>query len=132
MLDGVTIINRSTDETRNLGVCGLFVMIGAEPCTGWLRRTVALDEKGFVRTGAALKTSSDKSDIAGAALSPFRTNLPGVFAVGDVRSGSVKRVASAVGEGSVAGPGHSSAPRSLREALSGALASLAASRSLTG
>ena len=100
-LDGVTIINRSTDETRNLGVCGLFVMIGAEPCTGWLRRTVALDEKGFVRTGAALKTSGDKSDIAGAALSPFRTNLPGVFAVGDVRSGSVKRVASAVGEGSV-------------------------------
>jgi thioredoxin reductase (NADPH) len=100
-LDGVTIINRSTGETRNLGVCGLFVMIGAEPCTGWLRRTVALDEKGFVRTGAALKTSGDKSDIAGAALSPFRTNLPGVFAVGDVRSGSVKRVASAVGEGSV-------------------------------
>jgi len=100
-LDGVTIINRSTSETRNLGVCGLFVMIGAEPCTGWLRRTVALDEKGFVRTGAALKTSGDKSDIAGAALSPFRTNLPGVFAVGDVRSGSVKRVASAVGEGSV-------------------------------
>jgi thioredoxin reductase (NADPH) len=100
-LDGVTIINRSTGETRNLGVCGLFVMIGAEPCTGWLRRTVALDEKGFVRTGAALKTSGDKSDIAGAAVSPFRTNLPGVFAVGDVRSGSVKRVASAVGEGSV-------------------------------
>jgi len=101
MLDGVTIINRSTGETRNLGVCGLFVMIGAEPRTGWLRRTVALDEKGFVRTGVALKTSGDKSDIAGAAVSPFRTNLPGVFAVGDVRSGSVKRVASAVGEGSV-------------------------------
>ena len=104
MLDGVTIINRSTGETRNLGVCGLFVMIGAEPRTGWLRRTVALDEKGFVRTGAALKTSGDKSDIAGAAVSPFRTNLPGVFAVGDVRSGSVKRVASAVGEGSVVVP----------------------------
>jgi hypothetical protein len=46
-------------------------------------------------------TSGDKSDIAGAALSPFQTNLPGVFAVGDVRTGSVKRVASAVGEGSV-------------------------------
>jgi thioredoxin reductase (NADPH) len=76
--------------------CALFVMIGAAPCTDWLQGTVDLDEKGFVLTGA---------DVAhhgrAAATSPFATSVPGIFAVGDVRGGSVKRVASAVGEGSV-------------------------------
>jgi thioredoxin reductase (NADPH) len=78
---------------RSIG--GLFVMIGADPCTGWLKDTVQLDDRGFVLTGEACG--------AGAAtpFNVFQTNLPGVFAVGDVRSGSVKRVASAVGEGSV-------------------------------
>lgn len=68
-------------------------MIGAEPNTEWLAGCLALDPRGFIRTG---------SDAEGRALSsPFVTSRPGIFAVGDVRSGSVKRVASGVGEGSV-------------------------------
>ncbi len=68
----------------------LFVMIGADPCTKWLKDCVDLDANGFV------KTSSGSEDRG-----PFETSVRGIFAVGDVRSGSVKRVASAVGEGSV-------------------------------
>ncbi|MBU6476655.1 MAG: FAD-dependent oxidoreductase, partial [Xanthomonadaceae bacterium] len=78
---------------RSIG--GLFVMIGADPCTGWLKDTVQLDDHGFVLTGEACGAE------AATPFNVFQTNLPGVFAVGDVRSGSVKRVASAVGEGSV-------------------------------
>jgi thioredoxin reductase (NADPH) len=65
-------------------------MIGASPKTAWLRDTLAMDDKGFIMTGSSV----DSTDF-------FGTNLEGVFAVGDVRCGSVKRVASAVGEGSV-------------------------------
>ena len=68
----------------------MFVMVGAVPNTDWLADVVRLDEKGFVLTGDAV-----------AAASPYETSCPGVFAVGDVRAGSVKRVASSVGEGSV-------------------------------
>ena len=68
-------------------------MIGAKPNTDWLDACVALDAKGFVETG---KDSDGK-----ALVSPFATTKPGILAVGDVRSGSVKRVASGVGEGSV-------------------------------
>jgi thioredoxin reductase (NADPH) len=66
------------------------VMVGAVPNTGWLADLVQLDKKGFVLTGGS-----------GASDSPYATSCPGIFAVGDVRAGSVKRVASAVGEGSV-------------------------------
>jgi thioredoxin reductase (NADPH) len=76
-------------------VGGLFIMIGADPCTGWLKDTVRLDDRGFILTG------EDCGADAPAPYHLFQTSLPGVFAVGDVRSGSVKRVASAVGEGSV-------------------------------
>jgi thioredoxin reductase (NADPH) len=68
----------------------LFVMVGAAPNTDWLSGLVSLDDKGFVVTG----------DAAGAA-SSYATSCPGIFAVGDVRARSVKRVASSVGEGSV-------------------------------
>jgi thioredoxin reductase (NADPH) len=78
---------------RSVG--GLFIMIGADPCTGWIREVVRLDDRGFILTG------EDCGADAAAPFNVFQTNLPGVFAVGDVRSGSVKRVASAVGEGSV-------------------------------
>jgi thioredoxin reductase (NADPH) len=78
---------------RSVG--GLFVMIGADPCTGWLKDAVRLDDRGFVLTGG------DGGADAFVPYNIFQTSLPGVFAVGDVRSGSVKRVASAVGEGSV-------------------------------
>ena len=76
-------------------VGGLFIMIGADPCTGWLKDAVRLDDRGFILTG------EDCGADAAVPFNVFQTNLPGVFAVGDVRSGSVKRVASAVGEGSV-------------------------------
>jgi thioredoxin reductase (NADPH) len=86
---------RDRGERVRKAVSNVFVMIGAEPNSAWLNGCVALDEKGFVLTGAS------PGEGAGRPASPFETSLPGVFAVGDVRSGSVKRVASAVGEGSV-------------------------------
>ncbi len=87
-LEAVTI--RNGDGDRTVASCAVFVMVGAAPNTGWLSELVALDGKGFVLTGEA----------AGA-VSPFATSCAGIFAVGDVRAGSVKRVASSVGEGSV-------------------------------
>jgi thioredoxin reductase (NADPH) len=89
-LEAVTIRNADTGVTREVPTRALFIMVGAAPNTGWLSGLVALDDKGFVLTG----------DAAGAH-SPYATSQPGIFAVGDVRAGSVKRVASAVGEGSV-------------------------------
>ena len=82
----------------------VFVMTGAIPSTDWLEGCVALDAKGFIKTGPDLS----REDLAAAqwplARPPhlLETSLPGVFAVGDVRAGNVKRVASAVGEGSIA------------------------------
>jgi thioredoxin reductase (NADPH) len=83
-------------ETRNIG--HLFLMMGAEPNTAWLNGCVALDSKNFIRTGAEVGPDWPLKR------SPFllETSIPAVFAVGDIRSGSVKRVASAVGEGSMA------------------------------
>ena len=89
-LASVTIRSRSDGSERTLPTCSLFVMVGAEPNTGWLSGLVALDDKGFVLTGDAVTAAS-----------PYATSQPGIFAVGDVRAGSVKRVASSVGEGSV-------------------------------
>lgn len=89
----VTWTSRPSGENRTRRCGNVFVMIGAQPNTDWLAGCLDLDANGFVRTG---------QDAAGMALaSPFATTRPGVFAVGDVRSGSVKRVASGVGEGSV-------------------------------
>ena len=87
-LTGVTLAG--PDGETELDTKGLFIMIGAAPNTGWLNDMAKLDERGFVVTGEA----------AGAA-SQYETSTPGIYAIGDVRSGSVKRVASAVGEGSV-------------------------------
>ena len=77
-------------STRTLDAGALFVMVGAAPNTAWLSGLVALDPHGFVLTG---------QEVDGA--SPYETSEVGIFAVGDVRAGSVKRVASSVGEGSV-------------------------------
>ncbi len=74
-------------------------MIGAEPRTEWLREAIACDDRGYLLTGPDVPT--DVWPLPRAPL-PFETSVPGVFAVGDVRHGSVKRVAGAVGEGSVA------------------------------
>src|SRR5689334_6596042 len=88
-LESVTVRNTATGESQNVAARALFVMVGAAPNTEWLSGLVKLDDKGFVVTGLGLPAS------------PFATSHPGIFAVGDVRAGSVKRVASAVGEGSV-------------------------------
>ncbi|MEM9342451.1 MAG: FAD-dependent oxidoreductase [Pseudomonadota bacterium] len=89
-LSGCTIRAKAAGEEWRLNTRAVFVMVGAAPNTGWLSGLVDLDAKGFVRTGPEV-----------GAPSVFATSTPGIFAVGDVRAGSVKRVASAVGEGSV-------------------------------
>jgi len=89
-LEAVTVRDVRTGATRKIPSRALFIMVGAAPNTGWLKDLVKLDDKGFVLTGAAIGE-----------LSPYTTSGPGIFAVGDVRSGSVKRVAASVGEGSV-------------------------------
>jgi thioredoxin reductase (NADPH) len=90
-LEGITIRDAKTGTSRVVNTRALFIMVGAAPNTEWLSGLVKLDDKGFVITGSG----------TGSAGSPFATSLPGIFAVGDVRAGSVKRVASSVGEGSV-------------------------------
>lgn len=93
VLREVTWRHRDSGERTRRAIGNLFVMIGAEPNTEWLHGCLALDDKGFVVTGR---------DAAGMALpSPYATSKPGIYAVGDVRADSVKRVASSVGEGSV-------------------------------
>jgi len=102
-LERVRWRNSRTGATETRDLHHLFLMTGAVPNTGWLDGCVLLDEKGFVRTGPDLQAE----ELAGAGWPLGRhpllleTSRPGVFAVGDVRSGNVKRVASAVGEGSV-------------------------------
>lgn len=87
-LEGITL--KTGDSEQRIGSRALFIMIGAAPNTGWLSDLAETDEKGFVLTGAAAQQGDD-----------YATTAPGIFAVGDVRAGSIKRVASAVGEGSV-------------------------------
>jgi thioredoxin reductase (NADPH) len=104
-LDGIVVEDGRSGARRTLGSRSLFVFIGAEANTGWLRGTVELDEGGFVPTGEALDRSVlDRDPWRNLTREPYplETNLPGVFAAGDVRAGSIKRVASAVGEGSMA------------------------------
>src|SRR6185436_19314638 len=88
-------------DTRDIG--HVFLMTGAVPNTKWLIDCVALDDKGFVRTGSDLSTADLTRARWPLQRTPhlLETSLPGVFAVGDVRSGSTKRIASAVGEGSI-------------------------------
>jgi thioredoxin reductase (NADPH) len=103
-LEGVRWQNSKTGEIESRTVSHVFVMTGAVPNTGWLDGCVALDAKGFIKTGPDLS----RDDLAAAHWPLTRpphlleTSLPGVFAVGDVRGGNIKRVASAVGEGSIA------------------------------
>jgi thioredoxin reductase (NADPH) len=96
-LDGIVVEHTSTGEPRTLPVRALFVFIGADPHTRWLRDVVALDDDGFVLTGRDLPPGGD-----GRQPGLLETSVPGIYAAGDVRHGSIKRVASAVGEGSMA------------------------------
>ena len=103
-LERVQWRHRPTGNVETRDIRHVFVMTGASPSTAWLQGCMALDAKGFIKTGPDLSPE----DLAAAkwplARPPhlLETSLPGVFAVGDVRGGNIKRVASAVGEGSIA------------------------------
>jgi thioredoxin reductase (NADPH) len=104
-LERTTWIDRDTGETSQHDICHVFIMAGASPRTDWLRGCVALDDKGFIQTGRDLEAAEGVVPSTWPLTRPpqmLETSLPGVFAVGDVRSASVKRVASAVGEGAIA------------------------------
>jgi len=103
-LESVRWRNRETGQTEEHKIRHVFVMTGAAPNTGWLDGCVVLDAKGFIKTGPVLSPEDLSAAHWPLARRPYllETSLPGVFAVGDVRGGSIKRVASAVGEGSIA------------------------------
>jgi thioredoxin reductase (NADPH) len=102
-LESVTWRDNATGQSSVHDIRHLFIMAGASPRTDWLRGCLALDEKGFILTGRDMDAASEKPVWPlGRPPLMLETSLPGVFAVGDVRAGNVKRVASAVGEGSIA------------------------------
>jgi thioredoxin reductase (NADPH) len=99
-LEAIDVRNAATGETTRLESGGLFMFIGADAHTAWLPPEIALDRNGYVLTGADVRAAGRWSEER----DPFllETSVPGIFACGDVRFGPVKRVASAVGEGSMA------------------------------
>ena len=104
-LEGIVVEHNRSGVRRTLKAHALFVFIGAQANTGWLEGAVELDQRGFVLTGRDLDPSARNGDLwRRCSREPYllETSLPGVFAAGDVRSGSIKRVASAVGEGAMA------------------------------
>jgi thioredoxin reductase (NADPH) len=102
-LESVRWQNNQTGQTEEHKIRHVFVMTGADPNTSWLDGCVVLDSKGFIKTGPDLLPEDLSAARWPLARPPYllETSLPGVFAVGDVRGGSIKRVASAVGEGSI-------------------------------
>jgi thioredoxin reductase (NADPH) len=102
-LERVRWRNKQTGDVENHDIRHVFLMTGADPNTNWLADCVALDAKGFIKTGAELTDQDLKDARWPLARRPLllESSQPGVFAIGDVRSGSIKRVASAVGEGSI-------------------------------
>jgi thioredoxin reductase (NADPH) len=102
-LERITLTDQPTGDEETRDCRGLFCFIGAEPATSWLTR-IALDRNGFIRTDAQLTAEDLDGTWAtlGRSPLPFETSVPGVFAAGDVRHGSMKRVAAAVGEGASA------------------------------
>jgi thioredoxin reductase (NADPH) len=103
-LDSVYWRNGKTGQTEKHEISHVFVMTGADPNTRWLDGCIALDDNGFIKTGPDLSPENLKAAGWPLMRQPylFETSLPGVFSAGDVRGGSIKRVASAVGEGSIA------------------------------
>ncbi len=100
-LEMVELENTKTGEKRAIQACALFSMIGAKPCTAWLPPEIDRDAKGFIKTGATV-ANSPKWQTMNRPPGHLETSWPGIFAAGDVRSGSVKRCAAAVGEGGMA------------------------------
>jgi thioredoxin reductase (NADPH) len=97
-LESVELENIGTGARRTVETPAVFSMIGALPCTGWLPAEIERDDKGFILTGAKVAQSPAWQKM-NRAPGPMETSQPGVFAAGDVRSGSVKRCAAADGEG---------------------------------
>jgi len=102
-LESITILNTETGETRTVPTAALFIFIGAVPCTAWLRGKLPMDERGYLLTGALLPRDGNGPRGWNEDRDPFifESVIPGVFAAGDTRHSSIKRVASAVGEGSI-------------------------------
>ncbi len=103
-LEEISVLCSDTGKTERVPASAMFIFIGALPSTDWLKDTVERDERGFILTGPDLLWDGNRPKGWTLERDPFllETNIPGLFAVGDVRHGSVKRVASGVGEGSVA------------------------------
>jgi thioredoxin reductase (NADPH) len=103
-LEEISVLCSDTNKVERVPASSVFIFIGALPQTDWLGDMVERDERGFILTGPDLIRAGDRPKGWALDRDPFllETNVPGVFAVGDVRHGSVKRVASGVGEGSVA------------------------------
>ena len=102
-LEALTIVNTLSGETQTVPTTSLFIFIGAQPRTDWLDGVVEKGDRGFILTGPDLQLNQRRPKGWTLERDPYllETNIPGVFAVGDVRQGSVKRVASSVGEGSI-------------------------------
>jgi thioredoxin reductase (NADPH) len=102
-LEAITIANRGNNQTRKEPTSALFIFIGAVPCTAWLRGMLPQDDRGYLLTGSFLPREGDKVKGWKEDRDPFifESIIPGVFAAGDTRHASIKRVASAVGEGSI-------------------------------
>jgi thioredoxin reductase (NADPH) len=97
-LEGVALRENQSQSTSVEAICGLFLFIGATPCADWIDGAIAVDEKGFVLTGSDVARESESGPVP----LVLETSTPGIFCVGDVRSRSIKRVAAAIGEGSMA------------------------------
>ena len=102
-LESITIANHASESVRTAQTSALFIFIGAVPCTGWLRGLLPMDERGYLLTGSLLPRDGDRPKGWTEERDPFifESVIPGVFAAGDTRHSSIKRVASAVGEGSI-------------------------------
>jgi thioredoxin reductase (NADPH) len=103
-LQSLVLEDTATGARRSVPADALFVLIGSQPRTQWLGEAVARDQRGFILTGPDLPASTSARWPRGRPPLPLETSLPGVFAAGDVRQGSVQRVASAVGEGAATIP----------------------------
>ena len=121
-LEQIELENTKTGESRVIRTPAVFSMIGARPCTDWLPPEIERDEKGFIKTGSdVVEAPAWRENKRRPA--PLETSLPGIFAAGDVRSGSVKRCAAAVGEGGMAVAGIHISLASRRNASANATAS---------